>query len=135
EPAEVEAPRLQEHRCPIVEAARSLVEEFGAGEVETQAADRRRRAINDLELQERTVAAAELRAPAAGRELRSGYGIGCKDRVAATIDDLFLLAEGLLEVHDLLERETIDIDEVALGAMAPHGKGRKLAVGDDPWQT
>src|SRR5688572_2662209 len=120
--AEVVAPRLQKHRRVFVKAARSLVEQFGAGEIETQGADRRRRAVHDLELQERRIAAAELRAPAARRELCPGHGIGCKDGVAAAIDDFFLLTQRLLEVHDLLERETIDIDEVALGAMAPHRK-------------
>src|SRR5690606_18798416 len=104
------------------EAAWSLVEEFGAGEIETQAADRRRRAVHDLELQERRIAAAEFRAPAARRKLCPGNGIGCKDGVAAAIDDFCLLAQRLLEVCDLLERETIDIDEVAFGPMAPHGE-------------
>jgi|ADGO01.1.fsa_nt_gi hypothetical protein len=64
--AEVEVPRLQEHRRVVVEAARSLVEQLDAGEIETQAADRRRRAVHDLELQQRRTAAGELRAPAAG---------------------------------------------------------------------
>src|SRR5690606_23870871 len=113
----------------------SLVKDFGAGEIETQAADRRRRAVHDFELQERPITSGKLRAPAARRELRPGNGIGRKDGVAAAVDDLFLLAQRLLEVHDLLEGETVHIDEVVLGAMAPHGEGCELAVGDDSWQA
>ena len=37
--AEVELPRLQEHRRVLVEAARSFIEQFGAGKIETQAGD------------------------------------------------------------------------------------------------
>ena len=118
--AEIEASRLKEHRGAVVETARPLVQHLDAREIHTQAADRRRATAGHIELQQGSLSAAELGAPATRRELGPDHRIRREDRVAAAVHHIVLLAQRLLEVDDLLDRESVDEDQVVLRAVAAH---------------
>ena len=126
--AEIEAPCLKEHRGAVIEAARPFVQDLDTREIHAQATDRRRAAAGHIELQQGSLATAEFGAPTTRRELGSDHRVRREDGVASAVHDIVLLAQRLLEVDDLLERESVDEDQVVLRAVAAHGEAGELAV-------
>jgi hypothetical protein len=132
---EVETARCQEQRGVVMQAARPVVPQFDACDVDAQAGTRCRAAADDVELQQRAGAAGIRGAPATRRKLRALDRVGGEDREAAAATDVFFLAQRLVEVHHLVEGQAVDEDQVVPRPAAAHGEIGEVAGGDQAGQA
>ena len=82
--------------------------------------------LRDLEPQERAVLASEGRGESARLEVGLADEVRREDAEAAAAAHVLLLADGLVEVNDLVEGDPVDEDEVVARASPAHGEGGEL---------
>ena len=133
--AEIELAQGGDHRGVLAQAARAVVDEFGAGEIQPHAGGRAWISPRHVEFQHRTVAPAIGRAPAAGGELRPGDQIGREDRESAAAFDVFPFAERAVEVDHFVVGESVHQNQVVARAPAAHGEVGEVAFRDQPRQA
>src|SRR5690606_29920163 len=69
------------------------------------------------------------RTPAARRELRAADDVRSEDREAAATADVFVLSQGGIEVHHLVEGEVVDEQQVVPRAAAADAEAGEFTGG------